>query len=143
MFYIQYRDAYCEVLYLINNMQEKNKAKISKKFIDFLKEKQNGNYKVGNISLENPETLKKETKIILSIMYRNYFCSEKEKIELSQKDKEILEKMYSYDNIFNKNMEKDEKKQDIIPIENSLTKVNIFRRLINGFVNILKRKWKK
>ena len=76
-------------------------------------------------------------------MYRNYFCSEKEKIELSQKDKEILEKMYSYDNIFNKNMEKDEKKQDIIPIENSLTKVNIFRRLINGFVNILKRKWKK
>ena len=141
--YIQYRDAYCEVLYLINNMQEENKAKISKKFIDFLKEKQNGNYKVGNISLENPETLKKETKIILSIMYRNYFCSEKEKIELSQKDKEILEKMYSYDNIFNKNMEKDEKKQDIIPIENSLTKVNIFRRLINGFVNILKRKWKK
>ena len=143
MFYIQYRDAYCEVLYLINNMQEENKAKISKKFIDFLKENQNGNYKVGNISLENPETLKKETKIILSIMYRNYFCSEKEKIELSQKDKEILEKMYSYDNIFNKNMEKDEKKQDIIPIENSLTKVNIFRRLINGFVNILKRKWKK
>ncbi len=141
--YIQYRDAYCEVLYLINNMQEENKAKISKKFIDFLKENQNGNYKVGNISLENPETLKKETKIILSIMYRNYFCSEKEKIELSQKDKEILEKMYSYDNIFNKNMEKDEKKQDIIPIENSLTKVNIFRRLINGFVNILKRKWKK
>ena len=141
--YIQYRDAYCQVLYLINNMQEENKAKISKKFIDFLKENQNGNYKVGNISLENPETLKKETKIILSIMYRNYFCSEKEKIELSQKDKEILEKMYSYDNIFNKNMEKDEKKQDIIPIENSLTKVNIFRRLINGFVNILKRKWKK
>jgi len=141
--YIQYRDAYCEVLYLINNMQEKNKAKISKKFIDFLKENQNENYKIGNISLENPETLKNETKIILSIMYRNYFCSEKERLELAQKDKEILEKMYSYDNIFNKNKEKDRKNKDIIPIENSLPKVNIFRRLINGFVNILKRKWKK
>ena len=139
MFYIQYRDAYCEVLYLINNMQEENKAKISKKFIDFLKKNQNENYKIGNISLENPETLKNETKIILSIMYRNYFCSEKERLELAQKDKEILEKMYSYDNIFNKNKENESKNKDIIPIENSLNKVNIFRRLIYSLIKKIKK----
>ena len=139
MFYIQYRDAYCEVLYLINNMQEENKAKISKKFIDFLKKNQNENYKIGNISLENPETLKNETKIILSIMYRNYFCSEKERLELAQKDKEILKKMYSYDNIFNKNKENESKNKDIIPIENSLNKVNVFRRLNYSLIKKIKK----
>lgn len=139
MDYTQYRDAYCEVLYLINNMQEENKVKISKKFIDFLKENQNKNYKIGNISLQNPGTLKKETKIILSIMYRSYFCSEKEQVELARKDKEALDEMYSYDSIFNKYKERGRKNQDTIPIEYSLTKVNIFKKLINSLMEKIKK----
>lgn len=73
MNYVEYKDSYSEVLYLINNMTLENRNKISKKFISFLEKNKNKNYKVQNISLNNIDSLKRETKIVLSIMYRNYF----------------------------------------------------------------------
>lgn len=76
MNYVEYKDSYSEVLYLINNMTLENRNKISKKFISFLEKNKNKNYKVQNISLNNIDSLKRETKIVLSIMYRNYFKNE-------------------------------------------------------------------
>ena len=73
MDYAVYKDSYSEVLYIINNMTIENRNKISKKFISFLEKNKNKNYKVQNISLNNIASLKRETKIVLSIMYRNYF----------------------------------------------------------------------
>ena len=97
---IVYKEAFCEVLYLINDMDEKNKAKISEKFIKFLNDKKSKDYKFDKITLDNPNSLKRETKIILSIMYRNYFCDSQKRKELEISDKRALDELYSYENIF-------------------------------------------
>lgn len=103
MDYIQYRNAYCEVLYLIKKMHIENQNKIPKSFINFLEENKNENYQFNNISLEYPNSLKRETKIVLSLMYRNYFCTMEEKLKLENEDEKELNKKYSYDNLFKKN----------------------------------------
>ena len=130
MNYIQYRDAYCEVLYLIKNMQIENQNKISKRFINFLEENKNENYKFGNISLKNPNSLKRETKIILSIIYRSYFCTKEEQLKLANNDKEELNKKYSYDNLFKVNKEIDIDKQNI-KTNVALVEISNFRKFIN------------
>ena len=48
MNYIGYKDAYSEVLYLIKNMNIDNQNKISKKFINFLENNKNADYKKEN-----------------------------------------------------------------------------------------------
>ena len=58
MNYIQYRDAYCEVLYLIKNMQIENQNKISKRFINFLEENKNEFEK--KLEEKEKESLEKE-----------------------------------------------------------------------------------
>lgn len=130
---VQYRDAYCEVLYLINNMQIENKNKISKKFIEFLEKNKNENYIFSNISLQKPETLKNETKIILSLIYRNYFCTKEEQIKMAKEDNEELNKRYYYDNIFNKNKKVDINKQNKKEI--SLIRYSKFREFISNIKN--------
>lgn len=98
---VAYKIAFSEVFFLINKMQEENKNKISKNFISFLENNKDNSYVVpNNISLNNPDSLKRETKIVLSIIYRNYFISEEEKEKKEKEDKKIINEIYSYDNIF-------------------------------------------
>lgn len=112
-----YKKAFAEVLYIIENLSENNKKKIPTNLIQFMQKNKLENYNVNSPknALEHEELLSKETKIILTLIYRDYFCSEEERAEL---DKKILEntkimeeakrKKYDTDNIFNNKV--DEKK---------------------------------
>ena len=41
-----------------------------------------------------------DTKVLLSILYRTYWCSEEKRRELEEEDNKILNEKYNYDNLF-------------------------------------------
>lgn len=140
---IAYKNAFSEVLFLINQMHEENKNKISKNFLDFLKENQNNEYIPTGISLEDTNSLKRETKIILSIIYRNYFISKQEKEQKNKQDIELLNEMYSYEKIFQKTFCEEEKKNNYTKESRKTKKSEIacisnFKNIINTIIKKIK-----
>ena len=154
----RYSIAFSELIYIINNMSKTNREKIPEEFITFLEENKDKNYVPENISLSNKESLKRETKILIAIMYRDYFMSEKERNKKELEDKLTLEKIYSYDNMFGQGNETEKDKDEdtnvnneTIQIENvdisekSLVElkeenkviviVNLIKEKINKFIN--------
>ena len=125
-----YKKAFVEVLHIIENLSENNKKKIPTKLIQFMQKNKLENYNVNlpENALEHEELLSKETKTILTLIYRDYFCAEEERAEL---DKKILEntkvleedkrKQYDIDTIFNKN-KKEKKNNDEIEVNHERNK---------------------
>ena len=108
----RYADASCEVLNILNHMSDNDLAKVSDKFIDFLKKNASRDYEPNldySKSLKDMN-LKEETRALLSIMYKKYWCLEEEKINLQKRaylneqiyQKELREK-YNPDDIFKVN----------------------------------------
>ena len=111
-----YKQAFSEALYVIDKFNVNNKNKISPSFIKFMERNKLEGYEVAlpKDILKHDELLKRETKIILALIYRDYFCNDSEKKELDEqflvnerKYQEELQEKYSVDNIFNDNNNKE------------------------------------
>lgn len=88
----EYRNAFKEVFDILNNTEEELRNKVPTKFMKFLEDNMNKQYKT-NIQLDveiDKQLLLKETEAILSLIYRSYWATEEEKIEFAQKDKREL-----------------------------------------------------
>ena len=75
---------YKDVYTIIEMMDSEMREKINEKFIDFLKENQNQEF-VGTINRKIPikdQELREDIKIMLSLIYINYFCTEEKKKEI-------------------------------------------------------------
>lgn len=115
---IEYQRSLTELNSILNYMNVEYIKKIPTKFIDFIKKNMDKDY-IPNIDKNvpiNQQELKKDTKILLSLIYRNYWCDNETKAELFNQDlidkknfeQEMLEK-YNPDNIFkNKQLQKEE-----------------------------------
>ena len=114
---IQYQNALAEVDYILNITSEKIIKKIPKTLLDFIKKNKAEDYQFylnEELSLvEQP--LRKETRAILSLIYRNYLCSpdQRKKYEIDDiielREQQIkLQEMYSYENIFKKDKKNNE-----------------------------------
>ena len=75
--------------------------KLPEKFKTLINENKISNGFAYNIdkSLDNQEMLY-DTKVLLSILYRTYWCSDEKRRELEEKDNNILKNKYSYENLF-------------------------------------------
>lgn len=120
-----YKQALVEVDEILKVIDPELLKKVPKKFIEFIKGTKDPNYKFTyNKELDiQKQELKSETKAILSLMYRSYWCSQAEKAQLEKQDQEELikikkeqEEKYNIDNIFKNKKEKSEEKAEIIPI---------------------------
>ena len=83
-----YREALAELNTIIQYMNKNYKNKIPQAFIDFITQNMDVNYKP-NISKDipiNEQNLKKDTKILLSLLYRNYWCNNELKTQLMNED---------------------------------------------------------
>lgn len=108
------KDAYVEVLSIIDLLQENQRSKIPKKLKDFFENNKNQNYQaniVPDIPLEEQDLLQ-ETIDILAMLKLNYWCANEEKEELlsllnenEKKYQEELLKKYNPDNLFKKREE--------------------------------------
>ena len=83
---IVYRNALAEVDTILKLMSEDLLHKIPSSFLNFIEQKKSKSYST-NLDLElslNEKKLLRETRIILSLIYRSYLCSpeQKKKLEL-------------------------------------------------------------
>ena len=145
----EYKESLRELNTILDYMGNEYIEKIPKKLVRFIKENMDTSYE-DNINQSIPideQPLKNDTKILLSLIYRNYWCDEDKKKQLMEDDankkreyeKEIYEK-YNPDNIFknrNKVIEdikiKEDEKKLIVPKE------TFFKKIINKIKSFFKR----
>lgn len=146
----EYRIAATEVACILDYFSEEFKANIPTNFLKFLNEQAipdyNPNFDFSH-GLDRLE-LKNKTKALLAMIYRNYICSEKEKIEyekiLKQNENtyqvELREK-YNPDNIF----QKDKKEYNTLNNERDTVQLVKYKeskliKFINWFKKLFNRK---
>ena len=150
---VEYREAITEVLDILYNSDDDLIGKVPKKLIDFWERNKSKTYKP-NLNHDLPLSemnLRNKTKSIITMIYLNYICEDKEKDMLkdilkSNEDEYQLElrEKYNPDHIFNnpkdnytsnntncKNKDKSFEMQ-IVEYEES-----IFKRIINKILKFL------
>ena len=106
---LEYRQSLTELNTIIHYMDIEYLKKLPKKFIEFVSSNMDKEYTPNidkNIPI-NEQYLKEDTKVLLSLLYRNYWCDSEKKRTLIKEDiiakneyeKELREK-YNPDNIF-------------------------------------------
>ena len=107
--------AYTEVLEILNYISEEYLSNIPKEIIDFFRKESKKDYQYNVTEFDTFENQKMlyETKVILSVLYRDYFVSDEVKKQILQEENiqmQIIEKekskKYNVDDIF-----KNEKKE--------------------------------
>ena len=142
------KQAVAEVLEILSNSEKEITNKIPENFMRFLKENADKEYKV-NIDFNNEhwdDTIKKETKVILALIYRDYLVSEEEKIILLKEEKERLDKeeqelheKYKPDNLFKNNVTTTKKEN----IEEKQEELNNMKMIEVKEDSWFKKIWKK
>lgn len=141
-------EVYTDISIIIGMMPDDMKNKISSSFIKFIEENKSRDY-VSNINPKIPlkeQEIRKETKEVLGIIYRDYLCEDKKRNDLIRKEQmeikefeEELSKKYNVDNMF-KNKEADKNfKIDSISDKMQMKeyKESIFKRIINKVLKVL------
>lgn len=143
-----YRNSFKEVYEILENTENELLAKIPTKFMNFIKENMNENYKT-NIQQDvdiDKQLLLKETEAVLSLIYRSYWATGEEKQEFATKDQqEFIKKgekkkeQYQGKDIYQ--VFEERKNINKITIDNNLTvikKENFIKKFFNKILNILK-----
>ena len=135
---IVYKQAFTEVLEVLEHSSRNIVEKIPIKFIEFLKENTDDEYIV-DIDFSKPnweDEVKEETQAILALIYRDYIVSPEKRNELIREEKEEqirieneIRDKYNPDKIF-----KDRKKEKVIEDTNMLVEIRkqtFFKKLIS------------
>lgn len=133
----EYSEAAVEVLDILTHLDEDIIALIPMDFIMKLKNNRSKTY-IANIDYTKPledNNLKHYTKVILTLIYRDYICLEDEKNEINKilKDKEL--KKYN-NNMFNSNNDQSNQSEDNMMLIKTSINENIFKRIINKLFKI-------
>ncbi len=125
-----------DISIIIGMMPKEMKDKISNNFIDFIENNKSRQY-VSNINPNvpiNQQEIKKETKEMLGMIYRDYLCLDDERIRLQEEDRNEIKKSYNKlqekyqrDNLFIK--EKKEKEKRLVVVTKEKWYKKIFRVL--------------
>lgn len=140
------KEAFCEVYDIIKHMDKEMQEKIPNNFMNLIKENKALNYEF-NIDYKKDikNQILRETKIILSLVYRDYLCSEEKKKELLKLDLEeirreekILQEKYEI-NFEKRKKEKliQESEKPKLPIK--IEKEKWYIKIFNFIKKILKR----
>ncbi len=146
----KYRDGLAEVDIILGFADQESLDKIPESFKTFIIE--NKSKYISKIdpqkSLEEQKLLY-ETKVILSIMYRDYWSSEEEREQILLNEKEELEKIenlsknkYNYENLF-KNAQKiqniaQEETEDEGSYKSLMIKESLFEKILNKIKSFFK-----
>lgn len=133
-----YREAYSEVYFILLNMEWSNVKKIPKDIIKIISKNRIKNYKV-NINPYIPleaQHLKEETKAILTLFYRKFWCPDDKKEIVEKEFKEKLMKEKALNNIKETNSNISVK--EVEEFESIITPNKLLVRKENWFTKILK-----
>jgi hypothetical protein len=146
---LEYRQSLTELDKVLSYMDEDNIKKVPNKILDFIKRNMDKNYSP-NIDRNIPvykQPLKKDTRVLLSLLYRHFWCSSEKKERLLAEDKEELDKYFSEiqrRSTFNAsttdsnsiNEAVTEECKEIVTVE----KMNFFKRILDRIIKFFKRK---
>jgi len=148
---LEYKKSLKELNTILNYMNVEYLNKIPTKFINFINNNMDIDY-IPNIDKNMPinkQNLSKDTKVLLSLIYRNYWCDSeiKEKllhedlIEKKKHEKELQE-IYNPDNLFIKrtltNTESDEKNVSMVQYKNDSWYIKIINKIKQFFKKLKK-----
>ena len=142
---------FTEVYDVINHMEIEMQEKIPPKFINLIKENRDLDYKLNiNYKEDIKKQLLKESKVILSLIYRDFLCSKEKKEKLLQLDLEeirreekILSEKYEIDfekrkkEKIEKNIEKVKEQDEKLPIK--VEKEKWYKKIVEIFKKLLKK----
>ena len=143
--------AFSETYDVINHMSKEMQEKIPKSFINLIKENRDLDYKFNiDYSTDIKKQLLKETKVILSLIYRDYLYSREKREELLVLDIEEIrreEKSSQEKYQIDYDSRKKEKLQDVEELKNKeqetlpikVEKDKLYIKIINFIKKILKR----
>ena len=139
-----YKNGLAEVDMILNYADEESINKIPKSLLKFIEEnKSNYTPKIDPNKNLNEQDLLYETKVILSVLYRDYWASEDERKQLLKSEKQELIKIenrkqekYNYNNLFKKN--KNERKEDLQEIKSLVVRENLLKKILNKIKRIFK-----
>lgn len=152
-----YKEAYQEIYYILQNMEEEDVAKIPQNIIDVFEKNRVKHYQV-NINPELPlkdQKIKEETKAILALLYRKYWSDPEMREQLEREFYEKLEKENA--ELKNKKLEQqvqEEVKETVVeqpiiedkieePIHNlpiQQEEIGFINKIINWFKNIFNKR---
>ena len=142
------RNAYSEVLEVLKNMAKDEVDKVPKEMIEMFEECSNKEHKFKydfSKRMDEQDFLE-DTKLILAILYRDYWATPEKRKELLTKDKYNREKVeiekrikYSPDTIFEKRKNKDIDIKENESMEMIEKKESFFSKLFNKIKNIFKK----
>ena len=143
--------AFTEVYDVINHMEIEMQEKIPQKFINLIKENRDLDYKLNiNYKEDIKKQLLKESKVILSLIYRDFLCSKEKKEKLLQldleeirKEEKILREKYEIDfekrkkEKIEKNIEKTKEQDEKLPIK--VEKEKWYKKISEFFKKLFKK----
>lgn len=143
---ITYENALFEVYEILKYLNTESKEKIPRRIVDYINENKSTNYNF-EIDKNKPiyeQELLPETEAFITLIYRDYICSESEKKEINRiikendlKYEEELNKEYNIDNIFKDAPEIETStvnNNSNLPIE--INKDNIWKRILKRIKSI-------
>lgn len=135
-------NVFTEVYDIICHMDEKLRSKIPKRFIKIIKENRNLNYSVNidyNQNISNWNIIY-DTKVMLSVIYRDFLVDDKKRCELKNNDRLLIEEKFNPENLFkNSKYNNEEINKEQIKDEKSLVvvkKESFYHKVINFIKNI-------
>lgn len=150
--------AFSEVYDVIGHFEEEMQEKIPKSFINLIKENRDLDYEFNiDYSKDIKKQLLKESKVILSLIYRDYLCSKEKREELLaldleeiRREEKILQEKYEIDFESRKKEKvekiedkkeiqdnKEEKQEETLPIK--VEKEKWYIKIFNFIKKIFKR----
>ena len=131
--------AFTEVYDVINHMEIEMQEKIPQKFINLIKENRDLDYKLNiNYKEDIKKQLLKESKVILSLIYRDFLCSKEKKEKMLQLD---LEEIRREEKILSEKYEIDLEKREKEKIEKNIEKIKEQDEKLP--IKVEKEKWYK
>ena len=139
-----YKKALKEVNDILENTEEELINAIPKNVKEFIRNNMDEDYESkiqSNLEIDKQDLLE-ETEEILSLLYRNYWATEEEKMEISRRDDEEIQldkkirEEQDIENIFKKrkNNKKNSCENQLIVVK----KQNIFTKIINKIIKMFK-----
>ena len=130
--------AYAEIDEILNLLEDEYRESVPEKVRDFFREERMPNY-TPKIEIEKPLTeqkLKRETMVLLAILYINYWCDNDEEkqrfideMAKNEKEKRELEEKYNPDKLFNNRTKEDNVIEQVKNVEMIQYRGNIFKKL--------------
>ena len=140
-----YQEAFAEVAEILKLMPIDLLSKIPAQFRQIISENKASNYQIDIKEPLEEEKLKKETVVILGLIYRDFLASPEEREELQLKDSEELKRIeqemqqqYDMDNIF-------KKKKKIVQNQDVSTDLMLYKEpgFMKKLFNLIKGIFKK